>query len=61
MLGSMTQCSTMKVADSIDGEVFMKLKDIIPMVNPENLYVTGWDISSMDLAAAMKRAQVFEY
>lgn len=61
MLGSMTQCSTMKVADSPDGEIFMKLKEVIPMVNPEDLIVSGWDINSMDLANAMKRAQVFDY
>ena len=34
MLGSMTQCSTMKVADSIDGQIFMKIKEVIPLVNP---------------------------
>jgi len=34
----------------------MKLKDVIPMVNPEDIFVTGWDISSLDLASAMKRA-----
>lgn len=61
MLGSMTQSSTMKVADSIDGEIFMKIKDVIPLVRPEDLKVTGWDINSMDLANAMKKAQVFDY
>ncbi|MCB0370752.1 MAG: inositol-3-phosphate synthase, partial [Bdellovibrionales bacterium] len=61
MLGSMTQSSTMKVADSSDGEFYMKIKDVIPLVKPENLVVTGWDINSMDSAAAMKRAQVFDY
>ena len=61
MLGSMTQCSTIKVADSADGQIFMKIKEVIPLVNPEDLIVTGWDINSMDLASAMKRAQVFDY
>lgn len=61
MLGSMTQSSTMKVADSIDGEIFMKIKDVIPLVRPEDLKVAGWDINSMDLANAMKKAQVFDY
>jgi myo-inositol-1-phosphate synthase len=31
------------------------------MTNPEELVVTGWDINSLDLASAMKRAQVFDY
>lgn len=46
MLGSMTQCSTMKVADSEDGEIWMKIKDVIPLVDPTQLEVTGWDINS---------------
>jgi len=61
MLGSMTQSSTMKVADSPDGEFYMKIKEVIPLVRPEDLVVSGWDINSMDLANAMKRAQVFDY
>lgn len=61
MLGSMTQSSTMKVADSLDGEFYMKIKEVIPMVNPESLVVGGWDINAMDSASAMKRAGVFDY
>lgn len=49
MLGSMTQSSTMKVADSKNGEVFMRLKDLIPMVRPEDLVISGWDINSMNM------------
>lgn len=60
MLGSMTQSSTMKVADSPDGEFYMRLNEVIPMVNPSDLIVTGWDINRMDLAKAMNRAQVFD-
>jgi hypothetical protein len=37
MLGSMTQSSTMKVADSEEGEIWMKIKDVIPLVDPTNL------------------------
>ena len=61
MLGSMTQSSTMKVADSLDGEFYMKIKEVIPLVEPESLVVSGWDINAMDLASSMKRAQVFDY
>jgi len=61
MLGSMTQSSTMKVADSLDGEFYMKIKEVIPLVDPKNLVVGGWDISGQDCATAMKRAKVFDY
>ena len=39
----------------------MKIKEVIPLVDPESLVVSGWDINSMDLASAMKRAQVFDF
>lgn len=29
------------------------------MVDPDNLIIDGWDISSMDLAGALKRSEVF--
>lgn len=61
MYGSMTQCSSMKVADSEDGEVYMRLNEVIPMVKPEDLVIAGWDINSEDLVASMRRAQVFDY
>lgn len=61
MYGSMTQCSSMKVADSEDGEVYMRLNEVIPMVRPEDLVIDGWDINSEDLVASMRRAQVFDY
>jgi myo-inositol-1-phosphate synthase len=61
MYGSMTQCSSMKVADSEDGEVYMRLNEVIPMVKPEDLVIGGWDINSENLTSSMKRAQVFDY
>lgn len=61
MYGSMTQCSSMKVADSEDGEVYMRLHEVIPMIKPEDLVIAGWDINSEDLVASMRRAQVFDY
>jgi len=33
----------------------------LPMVNPNELVVGGWDISKLDLASAMKRAEVLDY
>jgi len=61
MYGSLTQCSTMKIADSEEGEVYMRINEVIPMVRPEDLVIGGWDINSENLAVAMKRAQVFDY
>ena len=37
------------------------MKSMVPLVSPEDLVVSGWDISSMNLGDAMKRAGVFEY
>ncbi len=31
------------------------------MVNPTEIVIGGWDISKMNLAEAMKRAEVFDY
>ena len=31
------------------------------MVNPDNMVLSGWDISGMNLADAMARAQVVDY
>lgn len=53
MYGSMTQCSTMKIGETATEEIFMKLKDILPMVDPSQLVITGWDINSCDIAQAM--------
>jgi myo-inositol-1-phosphate synthase len=61
MFGSMTQCSTMKIGETEDKEVYMKIKDVVPMVDPKNLIISGWDINSANLAESMKRAQVFDF
>jgi len=39
----------------------MRINEIIPMVRPEDLVITGWDINDQDLSKAMNRAQVFDY
>jgi myo-inositol-1-phosphate synthase len=36
------------------------MKDMVPMVNPDDIIVDGWDISSFNLGDAMKRAQVLD-
>ncbi len=67
--GSFTQCVTTKVGlrmkkDTAGNmtieDVYMPIKDILPMVNPNDLVIGGWDISGLDMYNATKRAQVLE-
>jgi myo-inositol-1-phosphate synthase len=62
-LGSVVMASTTRVgSDAATGEdVFAPLRSILPMAHPDDLVVGGWDISGLDLAAAMARAQVLDY
>ena len=41
-------------------DVFVTIKDLVPLVNPNDIEITGWDISDLDLYHACKRAQVLE-
>lgn len=38
----------------------MRLKDVIPLLDPTDVVFGGWDINSDNLADAMKKAEVFE-
>jgi myo-inositol-1-phosphate synthase len=60
--GSVVMSSTVKLGtDAETGQdVNIPLQSMLPMVHPNDLVVGGWDISGMDLAAAMDRAQVLE-
>jgi myo-inositol-1-phosphate synthase len=59
--GSITQASTTKIGVCGSQEVYLPLNEIMPLVRPENLVIGGWDISKLNLADAMARAQVLEY
>lgn len=50
MYGSMTQNSTMKVGETQEKEVFMRLKDVFPLLDPTKLVFGGWDINRCNLA-----------
>ncbi|EEY14324.1 inositol-3-phosphate synthase [Verticillium alfalfae VaMs.102] len=41
-------------------DVNIPFSDILPMVHPNDLVIGGWDISGLNLAEAMDRAQVLE-
>ncbi|KAF6212953.1 hypothetical protein GE061_010666 [Apolygus lucorum] len=60
--GSLTQSSTVNIGyDSTDGSpVYVPFKDVLPTVDPEEILVDGWDISSADLNQAVRRAAVLD-
>ena len=60
--GSVIMGSTVKLGTdaTTDEEVNIPFNQILPLVHPNDLVVGGWDISGMNLAAAMDRAQVLE-
>ena len=62
--GSFSQCATAKVGiKRVKGgiqDVYKPIKDFLPMVNPTEFDVSGWDISSSDLFESCKRAGVLE-
>lgn len=58
-LGSLTQASTVPLGSSSAGAtVHIPFKKMLPMVEPNDLVLGGWDISSVNLADAMTRSQV---
>ena len=60
--GSLVMASTVKLGtDSKTGkDINIPLHNMLPMVHPNDLVVGGWDISGMNMADAMDRAQVLE-
>lgn len=60
--GSIVMSSTVKLgSDAKTGEeINIPFRDLLPMVHPDDLAIGGWDISSLNLAASMDRAQVLE-
>ena len=64
--GSLTQSSVTKVGIKFNPvtnhtqDVFKVVKDLVPLVNPTDILISGWDISDMDLYNASYRAQVLE-
>lgn len=60
--GSVVMGSTVKLGtdDATGEEVHIPLNSLLPMVHPNDLVIGGWDISGLNLADAMDRAQVLE-
>ncbi len=60
--GSLTQASTVCLGTSSSGkEVHVPMKSLLPMVEPEQLVLDGWDISGLDLSEASERARVLDW
>lgn len=59
--GSITQAATCRVGNYKGEEIHVPFKGLLPMVHPNDFVIGGWDISSMNLADAMGRAQVFDF
>lgn len=60
--GSVTQCGVVRLGATAEGEeINVPIKELLPMVDPRELAVSGWDISAMDMANALRRAQVLDY
>ncbi|XP_043909780.1 inositol-3-phosphate synthase 1 [Protopterus annectens] len=59
--GSLLQSSTVCLGTGPDSDVYIPFRDLLPMVHPNDIVFDGWDISSLNLADAMKRAQVLDW
>lgn len=60
--GSLLMASTVKLGNDVAGNaVFTPMRNMLPMVHPDNIVWGGWDINRTNLGDAMKRAQVLDY
>uniref|UniRef100_A0A8D2J3Q3 inositol-3-phosphate synthase n=1 Tax=Varanus komodoensis TaxID=61221 RepID=A0A8D2J3Q3_VARKO len=59
--GSLLQASTVCLGSGPSGDVYVPFRDLLPMVDPNDIVFDGWDISSLNLAEAMRRAEVLDW
>ncbi|XP_015742056.1 inositol-3-phosphate synthase 1 isoform X3 [Coturnix japonica] len=59
--GSLLQASTVCLGAGPAGDVYVPFRDLLPMVHPNDIVFDGWDISSLNLAEAMRRAEVLDW
>lgn len=58
-LGSTAMMGTVKLGDTAGAKsVYVPIRSLLPMLNPDDICIGGWDISNLSMADAMKRAQV---
>lgn len=59
--GTLTQAATLRVGfNELGRDIFVPFKSVVPMVEPNDIVLGGWDISGMNLSDAMDRARVLE-
>lgn len=46
----------MKIGISKNEEIYAPLNQVLPMVNPNEIVLGGWDISNTNIYESMKRA-----
>lgn len=54
--GSLMQASSVNLGEGVN----VPMSWILPMVNPDDMEIDGWDISGLNLAEAMTRAKVLD-
>eukprot|EP00485_Elphidium_margaritaceum_P011300 CAMPEP_0202710328 /NCGR_PEP_ID=MMETSP1385-20130828/22321_1 /ASSEMBLY_ACC=CAM_ASM_000861 /TAXON_ID=933848 /ORGANISM="Elphidium margaritaceum" /LENGTH=522 /DNA_ID=CAMNT_0049369845 /DNA_START=46 /DNA_END=1614 /DNA_ORIENTATION=+ len=59
--GSLSQSTTTFLGCNQNRQIFVPLKSVLPMVDPSDLVIDGWDINGATLDVAMQRACVFDY
>lgn len=58
-LGSMAMMGTVKLGERLDASsVYVPIRSLLPMLNPDDICIGGWDISSVTMADAMQRSKV---
>jgi myo-inositol-1-phosphate synthase len=59
--GSYTQSSTVKLGTDESGNEFhVPMKCLVPLVQPQDIVFSGWDICNHDLARSMEESGVFD-
>jgi len=61
--GSITQASTIYLGTDPETkeDIYLPLKNMLPMVEPNDIVIGGWDINGENMANAMERAKVLEW
>lgn len=59
--GSLTQAATVRIGNYEGEEVYVPFKGLLPMVEPNDVVLGGWDISGLNMAEAMERAKVLDW
>lgn len=59
--GSLLMSSTVKLGNDRQGNsIYTPMKNMLPMVDPNDVVWGGWDICGMNLGDAMRRSRVFD-